>query len=506
MSAWLHELVFNSAQRNADALAIKDGDKTWTYGELDAAANRLARALQGLGVGEGDRVGLWYAKSGETIAVMQAALRIGAVYVPIDPKSPLARAEKILRGCEAKALFTDNARAKQLMDDGLAGTGFLTADDGDAGTSWSQAMALDAGLVDTPERGDDQLAYILYTSGSTGDPKGVCISQRNALAYIEWAADDVKAVETDRFSSHAPFHFDLSVLDLYVTFLAGASVHLIPESAAYSPALLCEFMAQQKISVWYSVPSVLILMTRDADLLEREVPDLRVLIFAGEPYPIKHLRPLFSAWQPKGVRFLNYYGPTETNVCTSYEVHELDEDRITPVPIGGAASGDTAYVIDDDGKRIDEVGGEGQLIIEGPTVMLGYWGREPQNKNPYPTGDKVRILDGEQYEYIGRLDHMVKIRGHRVELGEIEAALADHETVSECAVVVAGEGMDKMLYAFLVSSGDERMGILTAKRQCADRVPRYMIVDRIAHLEALPRTRNGKVDRRNLTAQANEKI
>lgn len=499
----LHELVIASAKRDPDALAIADGEARMSYRDLDASANRVARALADLGVGAGDRVGLWYAKSPQTVAVMQAVLRLGAAYVPIDPKSPLVRAKMILAGCNAKALFTDAARAGQLREDGLDSIGFLTIDDGDAHATWGQAMLQSAEPVQTAARGDDDLAYILYTSGSTGEPKGVCISQRNALAYIEWAAADVKAVATDRFSSHAPFHFDLSVLDLYVTFLAGASVHMVPESIAYSPSLLCDFMADQAITVWYSVPSVLILMTRDADLLEREVPDLRVLIFAGEPYPIKHLRPLWEKWRGNGVRFLNYYGPTETNVCTSYEVHELEADRITPVPIGAAASGDTAYVIKDDGSRTDTPGDEGQLWIEGPTVMLGYWGREPQNKQPYPTGDKVRVLDGGGYEYIGRLDSMVKIRGHRVELGEIEAALADHPDVSEATVVVAGEGMDKQLYAFLVASADKRMSILGAKKHCSERVPRYMIVDRIEYLDALPRTRNGKVDRRGLTARAN---
>jgi amino acid adenylation domain-containing protein len=356
--------------------------------------------------------------------------------------------------------------------------------------AWSDLERLSAAPQASPGS-EDELAYILYTSGSTGVPKGVCVSHRNALAFIEWAAREVDARPDDRFSNHAPFHFDLSVFDMYAAWRVGACVSIVPEQHAYVPRALVDFVVRERITVFYAVPSALILMVDRGDLLEQEDLRLRTVVFAGEPYPVKQLRRLRHGLP--NVRMFNWYGPTETNVCTGYEVTAIEPDRTAPVPIGRAASGDRVWAVRDDGA-VAGVGEEGELLVSGPTVATGYWGREPYGDGPYRTGDVVRQEAPGEYVYVGRRDHMVKIRGHRVELGEVEAALLSHPGVREAAVVATGSGLEARLVAF-VAPDAEPPSLLDLKRHCAQRLPRHMIVDSVVFLEDLPRTRNGKVDR-----------
>ena len=411
-----------------DGPALRDGEREISYRELDAHIARLAEALSDLGVRHGQRVAIWLPKSIEAIAAMQAAVRIGAVYVPVDPLSPPERVRRVLGDCRPAACVALSGRVDEALDREPADFALLTLSR--PGGEWESRRGPRAsGPPRTPDarRGSarprpgsgEEPAYILYTSGSTGTPKGVCISHRNALAFIEWAHAELAPRSGDRFASHAPLHFDLSVLDLYLAFLAGACVCLIPETVSFIPARLVDFVRSERITIWYSVPAALVLMVR-AGLLERPPATLRIVLFAGEPFPIEPLRALRRALGQ--ARLLNLYGPTETNVCTYYEVDEIGEDADRPVPIGRACSGDSVWIEDQDGRPLP-VGACGELVVEGPTVMLGYWGAAPQ-RGPYRTGDLVERISADSYRYAGRRDALVKIRGHRVELGEVEAAIA----------------------------------------------------------------------------------
>ena len=497
----LHQLVARQALRNPEAIAVRCQSDTLSYGQLDALANRIARWLEAQGVKPGDRVAVWLPKGGNTVAAMQGVLRIGAAYVPVDPLSPGARARIILEDCGVSAVITRAAWAEAALTDGLQAVPCLPIDDPFRGHQWSDLLALSAAPLPEPQRTIHDLAYILYTSGSTGRPKGVCISHLNALAFIEWAAVTAGATEHDRFSNHAPFHFDLSVLDLYAAFWCGGSVYLISEGGNYSPQGLVELIDREQLTVWYSVPSALILMMEHGGLLERAAASLRTVLFAGEPFPIKHLRRLREHWPDK--RFLNLYGPTETNVCTAYEVDVLTDSQ-TAIPIGTATCGDLVWAVKDDGTHAGP-GETGELLVTGPTVMLGYYGQPPQGDRPYPTGDIVRLEADGNYSYIGRRDHMVKIRGFRVELGEIESALLAHPDIHEAAVLVHGEGAAAKLVGFLSSPPErpERPSMVAIKQHCAGRLPRYMIVDQVRWCASLPRTRNGKIDRLTLTNELN---
>jgi amino acid adenylation domain-containing protein len=487
----LHQLLSDSARAFPDSLAVSGHQESATYGELDRLADRYAAALAGRGVRPGDRVVVWSHKGVAAVAVMQAALRIGAVYIPVTGSNPPARLSLIVDGAAPALVVADAGAAER-----AAGADW-------AGRLVSLADLLAEGLPGTapaPYRNEpDDPAYILYTSGSTGTPKGVCISHRNALAFVEWAAAELETGPGDRLSNHAPFNFDLSVFDLYAAFRSGASVHLVPEDMAYAPAQLARFLREEEITVWYSVPSALGLMMRDGRLLDEAPPAaLRACVFAGEPFALPQAQQLRRAW-PK-VRMLNWYGPTETNVCTSYEVTDADLERDTPLPIGRACSGDTV-ALETGGAGDDSgtggAGDEGEIVVSGPTVMLGYWGRE-RHEGPYRTGDIARRDEDGTLHYVGRRDHMVKIRGHRVEPGEIEAALMSMDSVADAAAVVVGSGFGARLHAALIPSGAQPPSLLAVKRRCAERLPTYMIVDRISVCDDLPRTPNGKLDRRGL--------
>jgi amino acid adenylation domain-containing protein len=484
---------------------VRAPDETMTYGALDRAADRVARALVALGVRPGDRVGVWTEKSAKAVALFQGALRAGAAYVPADPTSPPARVATAFRDCDVRAVVASAARAARLAAAGLSALPFLSFDARRAETAglsavalcWDEVEALPAISPDgvTPAS-EDAVAYILYTSGSTGRPKGVAVSHRGARAIAAWAARELSLTPADRLSNHAPFHFDLSVIDLYAAFCAGASVSLVSEWTSYNARHLVSFLAGERITVWYSVPSALLLMMEHGGLLEATAPDLRAILFAGEVFPIRHLARLRHGF-PRA-RLLNLYGPTETNVCTFHEVGELPAGAVS-LPIGRACAGDRVWAVKPDGA-VAGPGEEGELHVEGPTVMLGYWGQPPQGQRPYATGDVVRLREDGEYDFVGRRDQMVKVRGFRIELGEIEAALTAHPDLTEAAVVVDGDGITAQLIAYVVMVPGRRPSLIELKRSCSERLPRYMIVDEVRVLEALPRTSNGKIDRVTLVS------
>jgi amino acid adenylation domain-containing protein len=480
--AVVHTLVAESAARYPERIAVEDPRGAITYAELDRRANALAARLADLGVRHSDRVVLWADKSCSVVTAMQAVLRLGAAYVPLDGTTPVSRAAFIARDCAATAMCCPGSRMHEIAAEVGPGTSYVNLEEdlpGEAAPIYREVAP-------------DDPAYILYTSGSTGSPKGVCISHRNARAFVDWTVDELMPTPDDRFSNHAPFSFDLSVLDIYTAFSAGASVHLIPAELAYAPEQLANFVREHQISVWYSVPSALTLMMRQGGLLSCPSLTLRAVLFAGEPFPVTDLRQL-AAWTR--ARLLNLYGPTETNVCTFHEVTTADLERDQPVPIGVACSGDMVW--------IDGQSQEGELFVDGPTVMLGYWG-QPRHSGPYPTGDIVRLRPDGAFDYVGRRDHMVKVRGHRIELGEVEAVLVAHPEVRGAAAVVTGSGLDARVEAFIVAELGKRPGVLSLKKHSAERLPPYMIPDTFHYIPELPRTYNGKVDRRTLIEIADD--
>ena len=523
MDYLLHQLLQRAADAEPDGLAVVDGARSATFAELDARSNQLARLLVELGVRRGDRVGLYLDKSLESIVGIYGTLKAGAMYVPLDPQAPVSRLAYIARNCGMRVLVTGLEKADLWVDlteggaplDALVVLNATDADVGELGLGSGVDVVTTSGLTGqlttSPAIGtiDLDLAYVLYTSGSTGDPKGVMLSHLNALTFVNWASELCEIRPDDRLSSHAPLHFDLSVFDIFAAAHGGAPVVLVPPEALVFPAETSHFIDRAGITIWYSVPSALSMMLQRGGLERGVWPDLRIVLFAGEVFPTKHLRHLMTL--VPHAKFINLYGPTETNVCTYYRVPPLPPSRMEPIPIGVPIDNVEVFVVADDGTPATP-GEVGELCVRGTSVMQGYWGdpartskafvRDPlgrETRDPvYRTGDLVRLDRDGNYELLGRGDNQIKSRGYRIELGDIEAALYAHPDVTECAVTaVPDELITNRIKAFVVA----RDGVAAADlvRFCSERIPHYMIPETFEFRDELPKTSTGKVDRRSLS-------
>ena len=508
----LSQLLDRANLIRPDHMAVEDErGKTYTYRELLRNADRLATCLHRWGVGRGDRVGLFLPKGREAVAAIHGVLRSGAAYVPVDPGSPAIRGAGILADAGVKAVVVDAEHAAGLRaawpDSGPLPR-FVVVGDGQScptDAAWDRVMADDAPSPLPPVFDEGDLAYILYTSGSTGRPKGVMLSHANAFAFLDWCGQTFEVDAGDRFASHAPFHFDLSIFDLYASCRVGATLVLIGESTGKDPARLGGFLLERAITVWYSAPSILGLLAEYGGVDRPGFPTPRLVLFAGEVFPVGPLRKLRRAWAD--ARLWNLYGPTETNVCTAFPIPDtIDDDREAPFPIGSACPPASLKVVDERGQAVPP-GTVGELVVAGPGVMLGYFGRPDLTVRAfflddegawYRTGDLVTDDGQGCHRFHGRRDRMVKKRGYRIELGEIEAALYKHEGVDRAAVIARAGDDGAVLVAFVAMKPGLKGSIIALKRHCTRFLPPYMVPDEVQFLSDLPTTSTDKVDYQGL--------
>ncbi len=512
----LHEPFVAAAARHPERVAIVEPRQgAIRYRDLELLSDRLRDRLRALGVNHGERVGLYLRKSIDAVAAIQGILKSGAAYVPVDPGAPAARNAYIMHNCAVKAVVMEKRFAQKFQDEhGQLGPPprlfLLESASGGAGL----ARALDdadaeapAASTETAAPAPHDLAYILYTSGSTGKPKGVMLSHENAVSFVDWCSEVFEPKANDRFSSHAPFHFDLSILDVHVSLKHGATLVLVPEERGKDPQHLAELIAGEHITIWYSAPSILGLLAQYGNLERHDCSALRLVLFAGEVFPVKHLRSLYSLLPSP--RYFNLYGPTETNVCTYYEVATpIPAERTAPYPIGKACSHLACKVVDEEGRQVAR-GDEGELCVSGRGVMQGYWAMPEQSAGGflvddagvrwYKTGDIVVEADDGNYTYRGRRDRMVKRRGYRVELGEIEAGLYRHPLIKEAAVVATpNEEAGVKITAFLSCREAKHPSLIELKRFCVEHLPQSMIPDQFSWHESLPKTSTDKIDYQRL--------
>jgi len=500
-------------------VAVEDlPDGALTYRALDLLSDRVRDRLRAMGVRRGDRVGVYAAKSIDSYAAILGAMKCGAAYVPVDSQAPAWRAAYILHDCAVSALVIEGAlvapwSAEAAKLGALPATIELATVGGGAGL----AAALDrldegapAPSLPGAEPAADDLAYILYTSGSTGRPKGVMLTHRNALSFVDWCAATFLPDETDRFSSHAPFHFDLSIFDLYVPLHAAATVVLIGGDQGKEPQGLAALIAERRLTMWYSTPTILSLLAQYGKMERHDYSSLRAVFFAVEVFPVKHLRAVME--RLPGIPFYNLYGPTETNVCTWHPIPAVvPADRTEPYPIGKVCSHFEARVVDEGGADVPR-GEEGELVMHGAGTMTGYWNLpertadaffiDDAGKRWYRTGDIV-VEDGDGvFTYVGRRDRMVKRRGYRIELGEIESALYRHPNIREAAVISRHDEGGVRIIAFACLDKGHPASVVEMKRFCAGVLPPYMIPDLFSFRDALPKTSTDKTDYQQLLQTA----
>ena len=509
----LFDFLARSADRSPQHIAVEEAEGgSITYRGIVDLASDLRSWLQSMDVVAGDRVGMCLHKSIDGVATIFGILKNGSAYVPLDPLAPAARNAYILNDCQVKAIVVERCFVQALrteleklgsvpkiliLDKVGVGNALRSALENESTSAIKRVTTDEASAVVQP----NDLAYLLYTSGSTGLPKGVMLSHENAMCFVDWCSDVFQPTSADRFSSHAPFHFDLSILDLYVPLKHGATLVLFGEDLGKEPARLAQQIAATRITHWYSAPSILAMLLQQGRIDTHDYSALRMVLFAGEVFPVKHLRGLQSLWPAP--RYFNLYGPTETNVCTWYEIpREIPADRTDAYPIGEVCAHYRDRVIDVDGHPVPP-GVEGELCMAGPGVMRGYWNLLEQNARVffedahgtrwYRTGDVVlREPDG-NFRFLGRRDRMIKKRGYRIELGEIEAVLYRHASVKEAAVIANSDDDITRIRAFLSTKDGQRISIIALKQFCAERLPLYMIPDTFSFMEVLPKTSTDKI-------------
>lgn len=519
----LQDLLICSSQKYPDKTAVVSGDESISYGDLRKQSEKLATVLIKRGIKRGDRVGMLLPKSIKAILAIHGILMCGATYVPLDIKSPDSRLSYVIMNCGIQCLLVTSSELERVseMSSSLSNQKTIVVLDDIAADRrtvgevkiiwWQDVLKVDEEPSSSLGITQSNLAYILYTSGSTGLPKGVMISHRNALFFVDWAYDVLGGRPNDRFANHAPLHFDLSILDIFVCFKSGGTLVLVPDMISIFPIQLARWIDENQVTVWYSVPSILTMLVSQGKLSSFKFEKLRYIIFAGEVFPVKFLRELMMLIPH--VTYYNLYGPTETNVITYYKVCELPESQVKPIPIGKACEGVKLWIESETGEKVTTLGENGELVAQGPCVAYGYWGDQEKTEksfsrgdkgketedNIYRTGDLVSADEDGNYVYLGRRDHMIKTRGYRVELGEIEAVLYNHPDVNELAVIAVPDDLiGNRIKSFIALNRGAELSSHDIRIYCGRHIPPYMVPETVEFVERLPKTSTGKIDKNRL--------
>jgi len=495
MQASVLEWLERTAKDMPDHLAVCDEQERFSYKEYRSRSLGIADAILKSGYGRKRPVAVYLEKSAKVLVSFMGIAYSGNFYSPIDTSMPKSRIEKILEVLRPGLVITTRELAKGLSAFAYAGE-YLYYEDITPTEMSDEVSASMKKIIDT------DILYVLFTSGSTGVPKGVSISHGSVVDYIDWVTDTFKITDKDSFGNQAPFFFDNSILDIYSAMKTGAALYIIPPRLFSQPVPLLEYIRDNQITTIFWVPSALIVVSklkafRNVNLSEV----LKRVLFCGEVMPNKQLN-LWREYLPKAV-YANLYGPTEiTDACTYYIVDRTFQDD-EPLPIGKPMRNTEILVLDEENSLVTEAGREGELCVRGTGVSKGYF-RNPEKtaeafvQNPlnnayeekiYRTGDLVRYNERGELIYLSRKDFQIKHMGHRIELGEIETAVSSFPEISLCCCLY--DELRSRIVLFI----DREMQKEDIRQRLRDMVPEYMIPGKVVVVEAMPLNANGKIDR-----------
>lgn len=488
-----------------EAIALEDSSGCLSYDRLRSTARTLAAGLLQRGIG-GNPVMVFLPKSAAMVTCFYAALYAGRAYVPTDTAAPVARLQKIVNNLSPSALITDRETADKLEGLALGETPLLLLEELETAAPDDAAVDAAWGAVT-----DEDPVYVMYTSGSTGEPKGVTIPHRGVINFALWARDTFRWDGSTVIANQAPLYFDVSVMDVYGALACAGRLILTPEILFKFPQKLPEFLQEHRVTHIYWVPTVMILIANSGVLSEVALPELKTIAFAGEVMPNAQL----NVWRRAlpGRVFANLYGPTETDVCTAYVVNRDFADQ-APLPIGRPIRNMHIALLDAEGKPVP-YGETGEICAAGSGVNIGYWNNPeitakafvPDPERPwlrrqyYRTGDLGYYNEYGEIMFVGRKDGQIKVHGNRIELGEIENAARCIEGVQNACALFHAETQEIVLYV----ESPEALPQRKFNRLLRKFVPPYMIPQRLVVMEALPQNANNKINRTELKKDMEER-
>lgn len=478
-----------------DSLALCTPNTKMTYSELKNEVLHFQKYLKAQAVRKGNVVAIFSDKSKYNYVMMLACLFEGTAYVNIDPESPVTRNKKILDQCSPSVII--GPEEYDLQNSTLPYV------------SYKAILRFDVSKIELviSNVSNEDIAYVMFTSGSTGFPKGVPISHASIFNFIEWGKEKLEINKKDNFANLSPLYFDNSVFDFYLSFFLGATLCAVPKDLFLNPIKFLKYMESQACTIWFAVPSLFVYFFRMKVLSGGNLESIRYFVFGGEAFPKSVLEEIYKNYPSKS--FLNVYGPTEcTCICSSYDV--CPEDFISDysiLPLGKMNPNVDFVILDEDGNE----GSSGELCLIGPNLTKGYYKDDFRTNKSfeffssekfkkewmYHTGDLVKIREGILY-FQGRVDNQIKHMGYRIELEEIEGACSSLSYVKQSVAIYLPKEVGGEIVVFLLLNRDKSLNDVNVVEDLKKKLPYYMIPQKIIEVDNLPQNQNGKVDRNKL--------